>query len=131
MGAFDIERRVYTTGHLPDCVESGKECWECGWDEPSNCPLRTDPDYRSYLTYVNERRLEGERTKQIRLQGVLNIYVRHKVPLHWEWAAQIATEEFPSLFPSSASVRQILYANPHLFEALDDGVFRLENRNAS
>lgn len=128
MGFYDIERKILVTGHLPECVTDEINCGECHWDDPRNCPLKRDPDFQSYLVYVYERHLESVRVKTERIRSLIYIYQQHGVPLHWERAATIAESEYPALFPSPNSVRQLLFMNPDDFEQMGDGVFRLPRR---
>lgn len=125
-GLIQVERRVLTTGCLPNCMSSNAyDCYDCPMEGAPRCPIRADPDYRSYLLWLRDRYVAYERRRIKQLKVLKTILKRHKLPLHWENLAILAVQEAPDLFDSAHSVRGLVYFNPDTFRTEGDGVFGL------
>ena len=120
------ERRVLTSGWLPDCMSSDKyDCYGCPLDDFKGCPIDQDGDYRSYLQWLQERYVRYEHIRQQRIKVLKSILKRHKLPLHWEVLAELALRIAPEVFDSQQSVKGLVYFNTDTFFMESEGVFGL------
>lgn len=121
-----IEHSAAFAGVLPPCVLSKNyECYGCIADELEECPVQSDPDYRSYLLFLRDSFVEHERKRVAQIKLLQNVLRRHKLPLHWEYIALLAMKEAPELFASPQSVRGLVFFNPDIFVMVREGVFIL------
>jgi hypothetical protein len=126
----DVERLIWT-GFFPECVSDPRTaCPDCYAGDPTNCPIRLDADYRSYLMWLYDRRIAYTRLRTRRIDTLKRILTRHKQPLHWEVIAKLALAEAPNLFPSPLSVMRVLYSADGIFKNEEGGVFGLIDWNA-
>jgi|GEM_PF-6644964 len=121
-----IEHAAAFAGVLPPCALSQAfECDGCSAEGIDPCPIGTDPDYLSYLLHLRDLFLRQSTKRASQIKVLQQIFRRHKLPLHWQFAALLAIREDASLFQSPDSVRGILYFNPQVFTMIRDGVFVL------
>ena len=123
-------------GRLPECAVEG-QCEDCFVASTTTCPISTDNDFISLLTYYSTGgSLFGQpavRTQQSwagpirvkRLRTLIRVLQRHKIPMHWELVAKIVKEEEPALFPSPRSVLGTLISSPDRFSPGPPGSYFL------
>ena len=109
-------------GILPACA-TGSHCDECPFSPV--CPIAPDRDFMALLHYYSSLHAVDEQLKQRRLNAVIRILKRHRLPMHWELVAGIVEEEEPKLFPSHRSVLGILTRNPDRFSEDSSGSYFL------
>ena len=121
-----IEHAAAFAGALPPCALSEAfECDGCGAEGLDPCPIGTDSDYISYLLHLRDLFIRQSSKRASQIKVLEQILRRHKLPLHWQFAALLAIKEAPELFQSPDSVRGLLYFNPEVFTMIRDGVFVL------
>lgn len=121
-----IEHSAAFAGIVPPCALSEDfQCDGCIAEGLEACPIGSDPGFLSLLLHLRDSffRQASKRASQIKL--LQQIFRRHKLPLHWQYAAILAIKEAPALFESPDSVRGLLYFNPEVFTMIRDGVFVL------
>ena len=110
-------------GILPACATEG-HCEECPLG--TECPAAYDSDFMSLLRYYRSLYSASERLRERRINAVVQVLQRHKLPMHWELVAQIVEDQEPKLFPSHWSVRSVLTRNPDQFSEDSSGSYFLE-----
>ena len=120
-----VFRSAEQSGVLPDCLTDSQPCYECELAITGDCPVMFDHETASYLRAVADGAIAKIRIRAQRLIALQALLRRYRRPLHWEHIAQFAIQEYDSLFPSPAVVRQMLVSNPSLFSQLRDGVYEL------
>jgi len=125
-GQADIERAVAFAGHLPACMlPDFDDCSGCPLESASPCPVKVDPDYRSYLRYLRDRHIAYEQKRVDQLKVLSKILKRYKLSMHWENLAILALREAPGLFTSAHSIKALVHFNTDIFCIGSDGVVAL------
>ena len=121
---FRYLERQARQGILPACAAEGY-CEECPLG--TECPVAYDSDSMSLLRYYQSQYAASERIKEKRINAVVQVLQRHKLPMHWELLVQIVEEKEPGLFPSRWSVRSVLTRNPDQFSEDSSGSYFLSH----
>ena len=123
---FDLDQTPSClTGEAPELP-----CSECPYWDRSPCPIESDPEYRSFVSWTAERQ-QGFRRRSAEQVSELKVALgAHGLPLHWEVLAAIAMARRPDLFPSPRSVLRLMTWHPDEFEPAGNGVYRLAEYQA-
>src|SRR5438270_8395136 len=71
----------------PSCLgddEIDLPCPECPFWDRSSCPIASDPEYRSFVAWNNERHAEYEARRAEQIDELSTLLSAHGLPLHWE-----------------------------------------------
>ena len=110
------------------CLDSELPCDACNYGNARRCPVRLDPEYRSYILALRTSRHLFQQEGEARRQRLVEILRRHRAPLHYQMAHRIYMRRYEDLPISDHAVYAILASHPDV-EPLGGGVYKVRHAN--
>jgi hypothetical protein len=112
-------RLARNTGYVPPCVVSKKrnndECLQCEVNAGDFCETVGDSEIQSLLLYERDLYLNYRKVRQLRLEAIKRIHIKHNIDLSVSVLAQITFDKSPTLFQSAHAIEHMITKNPEEF----------------